>query len=41
LAQQNGIDANPLGAPTPWHSWTVNHLREMLAILNMWIFGQG
>jgi len=39
LAQQNGIDANPLGAPTPWHSWTVNYLREMLAIINMWVFG--
>jgi len=38
LAQQNGIDANPLGAPTPWHSWTVNYLREMLAIINMWVF---
>ena len=38
LAQQNGIDANPLGAPTPWHSWPVNYLREMLAIVNMWVF---
>jgi len=39
LAQQNGINANPRGAPTPWHSWTVNYLREMLAIVNMWVFG--
>ena len=39
LAQQNGIDANPMGAPTPWHSWPVNYLREMLAIVNMWVFG--
>jgi len=38
LAQQKGIDANPLGAPTPWHGFTVNYLREMLAIVNMWIF---
>ena len=41
LAKQNGIDANPMGAPTPWHSWTVNYLREMLAIVNMWVFGSG
>jgi len=39
LANQNGIDAAPMGAPTPWHSWTVNYLREILAIINMWIFG--
>ncbi|MCL2574651.1 MAG: YdcF family protein [Defluviitaleaceae bacterium] len=39
LANQVGIDATPLGAPTPWHSLTVNYLREMLAIINMWIFG--
>ena len=38
LARENGIDANPLGAPTPWHSWPVNYLREMLAIVNMWVF---
>ena len=37
LAQQNGINANPMGAPTPWYSLTVNYLREMLAIVNMWI----
>jgi uncharacterized SAM-binding protein YcdF (DUF218 family) len=39
LAQENGIDASPRGAPTPWHSWTVNYLREILAIVNMWVFG--
>jgi len=39
LAQQKDIDASPLGAPTPWHSFTVNYLREMLAIVNMWVFG--
>ncbi|MCL2399303.1 MAG: YdcF family protein [Defluviitaleaceae bacterium] len=33
-----GIDVNRIGAYTDWYSWPVNYLREMLAVLYMWVF---
>ena len=38
-ARSVGIDVNRMGAPTDWYSWPVNYLREMLAVVNMWVFG--
>jgi len=38
LARNIGIDAVALGAPTPAVSFVANYLREMLAIVNMWVF---
>lgn len=37
-ARSVGIDANRIGAYTDWYSWPVNYLREMLAVINMWVF---
>jgi len=34
-----GLDVNRRGAYTDWYSWPVNYLREMLAVVNMWVFG--
>ena len=34
-----GLDVNRRGAYTDWYSWPVNYLREMLAVVNFWIFG--
>jgi uncharacterized SAM-binding protein YcdF (DUF218 family) len=39
-ARRLGIDATPLGAPTPWHSYSSNYLREMVAVVNYFVFGQ-
>jgi uncharacterized SAM-binding protein YcdF (DUF218 family) len=36
-ARNLGIDATPLGAPTPWHSFAANYLRGMLAVINFWL----
>jgi uncharacterized SAM-binding protein YcdF (DUF218 family) len=38
-ARSLDIDAVGLGAPTPWHSFAANYLREMMAIINFLIFG--
>jgi len=38
-ARNLGIDAISLGAPTPWHSFAANYMREMFAVINFWIFG--
>lgn len=38
IARQLGLDANRLGAYTDWYTWPVNYLREMVAVLNFWIF---
>jgi uncharacterized SAM-binding protein YcdF (DUF218 family) len=37
-ARSIGIDATALGAPTPWHTIPANYLREMVAIINFWLF---
>lgn len=37
-AHRIGIDANRMGAPTDWYTWPVNYLREMLAVVYMWVF---
>jgi uncharacterized SAM-binding protein YcdF (DUF218 family) len=38
-ARSLGIDANALGAPTPWHSLSANYMREMFAVVNFIFFG--
>jgi len=38
-ARQAGLEVNRLGAPVAWYTWPVNYLREMLAVLNLWVFG--
>jgi len=38
-ARTVGIDVTRRGAYTDWYSWPVNYLREMLAVVNMWVFG--
>ena len=38
IARQAGIDAGHLGAPTTWYTWPMNYLREMLAVVNQWVF---
>ena len=37
-ARRAGIDVNRIGAYTTWYSWPVNYMREMLAVLHMWVF---
>jgi len=32
-----GIPVNRVGAYTDWYTWPVNYLREMLAVLNLWV----
>jgi len=38
-ARSVGLYVNRHGAYTDWYSWPVNYLREMLAVINMWVFG--
>jgi len=38
-ARNVGLDVSRRGAYTDWYSWPVNYLREMLAVVNMWVFG--
>ena len=38
-ARSIGMDVNLLGASTPTHLLAENYLREMLAVLNFWVFG--
>lgn len=38
-ARRVGLDVTRLGAYTDWYSWPVNYLREMLAVINFWVFG--
>ena len=38
-ARQAGIPAGHVGAYTDWYMWPVNYLREMLAVVNFWVFG--
>ena len=37
-ARSIGIYPSRVGAYTDWYSWPVNYLREMLAVINMWVF---
>jgi len=37
-ARQAGIEVNHIGAYTDWYAMPVNYLREMLAVLNHWLF---
>ena len=37
-ARNIGINVNRIGAYTSWYTWPVNYLREMLAVINMWVF---
>ena len=39
IARRIGMNVNHLGAPTPTHLLAENYLREMLAIVNFWVFG--
>ena len=39
MARDIGLDVVPLGARTPIFTIGVNYLREMLAIVHMWVFG--
>jgi len=36
-AQRVGLYVNRRGAYTDWYTWPVNYLREMLAVVNMWM----
>lgn len=38
LARYLGIDATRYGAPTPFYTWHHNYIRELLAIVNTWLF---
>ncbi|MCL2843604.1 MAG: YdcF family protein [Oscillospiraceae bacterium] len=40
-ARRVGLDVARLGAPTDWYSWPSNYLREMVAVVNQWVFGGG
>lgn len=37
-ARRVGLYVNRIGAYTDWYAWPVNYLREMLAVLHMWVF---
>ena len=37
-ARSVGLYVNRKGAYTDWYSWPVNYLREMIAVVHMWIF---
>lgn len=36
-ARRVGLYVNRRGAYTDWYTWPVNYLREMLAVVNMWV----
>jgi len=36
-ARTVGLDVTRKGAYTDWYTWPVNYLREMLAVVNMWV----
>jgi len=36
-ARAVGLDVTRKGAYTDWYTWPVNYLREMLAVVNMWV----
>ncbi|MCL2563066.1 MAG: YdcF family protein [Oscillospiraceae bacterium] len=38
-ARAVGIDAGRIGAYTEWYTWPVNYLREMLAVVQLWVGG--
>ena len=38
-ARAVGLDVTRLGAYTDWYSWPVNYFREILAVVNFWLFG--
>jgi len=40
-ARQVGLDVSRIGAYTNWYTWPVNYLREMLAVVNFWVFSEG
>ena len=37
LAHDLGLNAYPLGAPTPWNAWLLNYLRESVAVFNLFL----
>jgi len=38
MARGIGLDVSRVGAHTDWYSRPVNYLREMLAVMHMWVF---
>ncbi|MCL2840646.1 MAG: YdcF family protein [Defluviitaleaceae bacterium] len=38
MARQLNISVTPLGAPTPTFTIPINYLREMFAVVHMWVF---
>jgi len=38
IAQNAGISAKHMGAGLDWYSVSVNYLREMMAVVNFWLF---
>lgn len=38
IAREAGIYARRKGAPTDWYTWNINYTREMMAIINQWLF---
>ena len=38
-ARAVSLDVARVGAYTDWYTWPVNYLREMLAVVNHWVFG--
>ena len=37
-ARRLGLDVAAVGATTDWYSWPVNYTREMMAVINHWLF---
>ena len=40
LSQQFGLSAGHISSPIAWHSVPVSYIREMMAVLQLWIFPQ-
>jgi len=38
IARDAGIYARRMGAPTDWYTWNINYTREMMAVINQWLF---
>ena len=38
-ARRIGMDVTRLGADTDWYAWQLDYVREMLAVVNAWVFG--
>ncbi|MDR1853129.1 MAG: YdcF family protein [Propionibacteriaceae bacterium] len=39
LARDVGLNSGSISAGTAWYAWPSNYLREVLAVLKLWVFG--